>query len=85
MIRKVPNMKAWVMRWRDLNLFERVNYVYISAVFMLPLFDTYPRIEEVLNFKDDQLILIINTSVNPRPFTLEQVEEINKTWNKFYE
>lgn len=78
MIRKVPNMSAWVMRWRDLNLFKHITNIYFSTAFMLPLFDTYPRSTD-MNFEDDQLILIVNAFANPRPFTLEQVEEINKT------
>jgi len=84
MIRKVPNMSAWVMRWRDFNLFEYVNNIYVPAAFMLPLFDIYPRCTDI-NFEDDQLILIIDAFTNLRPFTLEQIEEINKTWDKFYE
>jgi len=85
MIRKVPNMKAWVMKWRDITLFEHVTKVYFSTVFNLPLFDTCPRSTDILDFEDDQLILITDTLVNSRPFTLEQIEEINKTWDKFYE
>lgn len=85
MIRKVPNMKAWIMKWVDIISFERVTKVCISTVYTLPLFDTYPRSIDILDFEDDQLILIIDTFVNSRPFTLEQIEEINKTWNKFYE
>lgn len=35
--------------------------------------------------EENELILVVDSYVHLKPFTLEQVEEINKTWDKFYE
>lgn len=84
MIRKVPNMKAWVLRRKDYKLLchctNSVLYTYA-----LPLFDTNPPLEIPFLMDEDELILVIDFIINEHSLTLEQVEEINKTWNRFYE
>lgn len=58
-----------------------------KIIIPLPLFELYPKTTHSLRFliEENELILVVDAYVHPRPYTLEQVEEINKTWNKFYE
>ena len=86
MIRKVPNMSAWIMYDRDYS-----NWIWTSTIHFgfqtiipLPLFELNPN-EHLRFIEEDELILVVDGYVHSRPYTLEQVEEINKTWNKFYE
>lgn len=76
-------MKAWVLRRKDYSLLHHVtkSFVYI---FELPLFDVNPIPTTSFLINDDELMLIVEVSTGTLIFTLEQVEEINKTWNKFY-
>jgi len=83
MIRKVPNMSAWVLRCKDFSLL-RCNTKGVLYTYELPLFSTDPHSEVPFFIDDDELVLVM-TSINKRPLTLEQIEEINKIWNKFYE
>lgn len=83
MIRKVPNMNAWVLRCKDFSLL-RYNTKGALYTYELPLFSTDPPSEVPFFIDDDELVLVM-TSINKRPLTLEQIEEINKIWNKFYE
>ena len=56
-------------------------------VYNLPLFtsDQIPCIYKDLN--DDDLILVVDHSIANRNknFSLDFINEVNKTWNKFYE
>lgn len=91
MIRKVPNLNAWVLKIRDLDLFLGISSLRYKGwmIYDLPLFSIDPYIKNITYFlfnKDkNDLVLIISNSYESKKFTLEQVEEINKTWNKFYE
>ena len=88
MIRKVPNMHAWIMHYKDYP-----NWIWTSTIHFgfqviipLPLFELNPN-AHTLRFliEENELILVVDAYVHPRPYTLEQIEEINKTWNRFYE
>ena len=84
MIRKVPNMKAWVLQRKDYSLLRYLTNSLLST-FELPLFDSNPIPTASFLINDDELMLVAEVSTGTLSFTLEQVEEINKTWNKFYE
>ena len=83
---KVPNMSAWVMRAKDFNWWYPTSNIQCQLMTDLPLFSTDPDPLFLINFlyPRDELVLVVASDVKI-PFTLEQVEEINKTWNKFYE
>lgn len=85
MIRKVPNMKAWVLRRKDYRLLCNCTNSVLINTYALPLFDTNPPLEIPFLMDDDELILVVDFITNEHSLTLEQVEEINKTWNRFYE
>jgi hypothetical protein len=53
-------------------------------IIQLPLFELNPN-EYLGLIRENELILVVDEYVHHRPYTLEQVEEINKTWNKFYD
>lgn len=79
-------MYAWIMYARDYS-----NWVYTSTIHFgfrtiipLPLFELNPN-EYLGLIKENELILVVDGYEHPRPYTLEQVEEINKIWNKFYD
>ena len=57
-----------------------------QVIIPLPLFELNPN-AFTLKFliEENELVLVVDAYVHNRPYTLEQVEEINKTWNKFYE
>lgn len=84
MIRKVPNMNAWVLRCKDYSplRYSTKGFLY---TYELPLFDTDPSPEIPFLIDDDELILVMDARIHTRSLTLEQIEEINKIWNKFYE
>lgn len=84
MIRKVPNIKAWVLRRKDYILLSRCTNSNLNT-YALPLFDINPPLEIPFLIDEDELILVIDFIINEHSLTLEQVEEINKTWNRFYE
>ena len=96
MVRKVPNISAWVLKESDVEWFLPTSTIHIGFVYSakLPLFSTTPLIRKYrkCHYEDDELILLIDvyeyvsfyTGVM-REFTLDEIEEINKTWNKFYE
>lgn len=83
MIRKVPNMNAWVLRCKDYSIL-RYNTNRFLYTYELPLFDTDPSPEIPFLIDDDELILVMGDRIT-HSFILEQIEEINKIWNKFYE
>lgn len=87
MIRKVPNMSAWIMRAKDYSKWDAVSKTHLGfrIIRELPLFDTSPIAITYWMVEEDELILVIDSYVHPAQYTLEQIEEINKTWNKFYE
>lgn len=88
MIRKVPNMQAWVMYNRDYSnwIWTSVIHFGFQDIILLPLFDLTPKAySSRFLIEENDLILVVDTYIHPRPYTLEQVEEINKTWNKFYD
>lgn len=99
MVRKVPNILAWVLKESDVEWFLPTSIIHIGFVYStkLPLFSTMPLVMKYrkCHYEDDELILLIdgyelfkkNTMSGIGvmfELTLEEVEEINKTWNKFY-
>ena len=99
MVRKVPNISAWVLKESDVEWFIPTSTIHIGFDYStkLPLFSTTPLVRKYrkCHYEDDELILLIdgyellehNIMFDVeviRGFTLEEVEEINKTWNKFY-
>ena len=88
MIRKVPNMQAWVMYYKDYpsRVLTSTMHLGFQVIIPLPLFELNPN-SYSLRFliEENELVLVVDAYVHLRPYTLEQVEEINKTWNKFYE
>ncbi len=88
MIRKVPNMSAWVMHYKDYRNWVGTSTIHLGFQLLipLPLFELSPKVY-ALHFliEEDELILVVDAYMHHKPYTLEQVEEINKTWNKFYE
>lgn len=88
MIRKVPNMSAWIMHYKDYSNWIGTSIIHLGfqIIMPLPLFELYPKTYSLRSLiEENELILVVDAYVHPRPYTLEQVEEINKTWNKFYE
>ncbi len=95
MIRKVPNISAWVLKASDVEWFLPTSTMHIGFVYStkLPLFSTTPLVIRYrkCHYEDDELILLIDGyeyitfgTGAMSEFTLDEVEEINKTWNKFY-
>jgi len=81
-------MSAWVMRVKDFNWWHRISNVHygFEKMYILPLFNSYPINNKVYSYEDDnELILVVDGYIHYIPYSLEQIEEINKTWNKFYE
>ena len=87
MIRKVPNMSAWIMRAKDHSKWASVSKIHLGfqTIRELPLFDTNPIATMYWTIEENELILVIDSYVHSIPYTLEEIEEINKTWDKFYE
>ena len=100
MVRKVPNLNAWVLKASDVNWFVPTSTIHVGFGYVanLPLFSVSPIFIKYRKcfYDDDELILLIDVYdlyINQgvfnagvvRDFTLEEVEEINKIWNKFYE
>lgn len=81
-------MQAWVMHYKDYPSWVCTSTMHLGfqTLLPLPLFELSPG-AYVLHFliEDDELVLVVDSYIHPRPYTLEQVEEINKTWNKFYD
>jgi hypothetical protein len=67
-------------KWIKISAF-RWEYQMIME---LPLFDINPISITYWMAEENELILVIDSYVHLKPFTLEQIEEINKTWDKFY-
>ena len=93
MIRKVPDLQAWVLKKEDFPI--AANIINPSGWCMwleLPVLDTildhhfYSHYSEI---PDNSYFCIISTKeIDDWPFwkiTLNKLEEINKTWNKFYD
>ena len=81
-------MQAWVMHNKDYQSWVCTSTMHFGfqVITPLPLFELNPPNADFLRFliEEDELILVVDAYVHSRPYTLEQVEEINKTWNKFY-
>ena len=81
-------MQAWVMYYKDYRnwVWTSTMHLGFQTIIPLPLFELSPK-AYVLHFliEEDELVLIVDSYIHTIPYTLEQVEEINKTWNKFYE
>ena len=81
-------MHAWIMYDRDYS-----NWIWTSTIHFgfqdiipLPLFDLNPNAyTSGFLIDENDLILVVDRYIHTGPYTLEQIEEINKTWNKFYE
>ena len=87
MIRKVPNMSAWIMRAKDHSKWASVSKIHLGfqTIRELPLLDANPIAITYWMVEENELILVIDSYIHPTPYTLEQIKEINKTWDKFYE
>ena len=88
MIRRVACVDGWIMRKGDMKiLFKTNNNLYRLCGFTLPLFELNVFMEDVLCLEPNDLILIVRNKNGYGELNLsfEQFEEINKTWNKFYE
>ena len=87
MIRKVPNMSAWVMQAKDHSKWASVSKIHLGfqTIRELPLLDANPIAITYWMVEENELILVIDSYVHPTPYTLEQIKEINKTWDKFYD
>ena len=87
MIRKVPNMDAWVLPMNQLGHLCHFNdYVYRNGKFYeLPLFSLKLEDPEILCSDAlwwDRIILV---KVGDPIVTQEELQEINKIWNEFYD
>lgn len=80
-------MSAWIMRAKDHSKWASVSKIHLGfqTIRELPLLDTNPIAITYWMAEENELILVIDSYVHPAPYTLKQIEEINKTWNKFYE
>ena len=80
-------MSAWIMQAKDHSKWAAVSKVHLGfqTIRELPLFDVNPIATTWWMAEEKDLILVIDSYVHPIPYTLEQIEEINKTWDKFYE
>lgn len=78
-------MSAWVMHYKDYPSWVLTSTIHLGFQMLLPLplFELSPKVSFLIG--EDELILVIDSYIHGRPYTLEQVEEINKTWNRFYE
>lgn len=79
-------MSAWVMQAKDYHkwmIISKFHWGY-QMITELPLFDTCPIGITDWMVEENELILVTDSYVHPTPYTLEQIEEINKAWNKFY-
>ena len=87
MIRKVPNMSAWVIQAKDYRKWIVLSKYHwgFQTIRELPLFEINTSDIPYGIVEDNELILVTDSYVHPTPYTLEQIEEINKTWDKFYE
>ena len=67
--------------------FETNRNLYRLCGFKLPLFELNIFMQDVLSLESNDLILIVRNKNGYGELNLsfEQFEEINKTWNKFYE
>lgn len=68
-------------------LFETNTNLYRLCGFTLPLFELNVFMQDILRLESNDLILIVRNKNGYGELNLsfEQFEEINKTWNKFYE
>ncbi len=80
-------MSAWIMQAKDYPKWIKISTFRwgFQRIMELPLFDTNPISTIYWMVEENELILVVDSYVHLKPFTLEQVEEINKTWDKFYE
>lgn len=92
MIRKIQNHKAWVLKLEDVSILYKTSNI-CSWYFMLnlPLFDTHVyKNLTFLNHKTSDYIVVIDVyeflGLDTALHMSENLlNEINKTWNKFYE
>ena len=99
MIKKVPNVRAWVFKIKDFR-----NWFNITAGekgffilhLKLPIWGTKLTIEDacyttLLSSDPEEYICVLDSSeiefagFGYYKLTLEQVEAINKTWSEFYD
>ena len=88
MIRRVACVDGWIMHRGDIKaLFETNTNLYRLCGFTLPLFELNVFMQDILRLESNDLILIVRNKNGYGELNLsfEQLEEINKTWNKFYE
>lgn len=93
MIRKVPNMRAWVLKPKDIVTWKETVDVAFCFYLRLPILDTKIGLSSIYGSimeMDTDYICVIDAcfpSFNnsyPVSLTLEQIDAINKTWDKFY-
>ena len=101
MIRKVPNIRAWVLKKEDLPILYETNrnlthaYSFLKTIYCLPILSNTPSYYDPLfdDYLSDVILITIETPYNihlrlfneDRTMKIEYIEEINKIWNKFYE
>ena len=88
MIRRVACVDGWIMRKNEITAFIITNNkLYHLWVYRLPLFELNIIPESLDEFEREDLILLTKgkTWDGQLDLSFEQFEEINKTWNKFYE
>lgn len=101
MIRKVPNIRAWVLKKEDLPILFKTNTNLIDAcrflktIYCLPILSNTPWYYNPLfdDYLSDIILVTIETpyQVNlclfneDRTMKMEYIEEINRIWNSFYE
>ena len=81
-------MQAWVMYFKDYRnwIWTSTMHFGFQVIIPLPLLELNPNSYSIkFLIGENELVLVVDAYVHSRPYTLEQVEEINKTWNKFYE
>ena len=86
MIRKIPNIEAWICTYFDYrDILLKITNPRLWSAFNLPLFELTLKHRDNNIYGDNELILCADWSLNGKKFTEEERDEINKTWNKFYE
>ena len=100
MIRKIPNIRAWVLKKEDLPILLKTNRNlahenrFLKTIYCLPILSNTPSYYDLF-FNDylSDVILVTIESPYQRHLCLfnkdctmkiEYIEEINKIWNKFY-
>lgn len=101
MVKKVPGINAWVLKYQDLHILRRLVKLSNWTIRRCPLFDPYIADPIIIGFLDitfnnDQYVVVVNDCLDriavrddESMFTYhlnqDAIDSINKTWNEFYE